>query len=113
MRTAMQLMEERLRNIAVISDMELKHELALKTKELESFPQIYRTSKIAYGENGHDPRVIQKLRTSLRKVNELEAKQNTMKLKHDSKVELLNKKILHFLNEKLSTEKQLSELSEA
>jgi len=111
MRTSMQLMEERLRNMTTISDMELKHELSLKAKEEEVMPQIYRTSSNERYEN--DPRIIEKLRASLRKVNELETKQNSMKRKYDSKVELLNKRIQHYLNEKLQTEKQLNGLTEA
>merc|ERR1719357_1819725 len=85
------------------------------TKEgvTESIKIIGDLPKIYYGEGGVDPKIIQKLRSALRKVVELENRNETVKNHHKSELELMKLKTEHYLNEKIHAEKQLRELSEA
>jgi len=113
MRTAMRLMEERVRNQETSNRMEQQEESAMKTSKTGTEFNIYQTSKMDFSIEGTDHDIAEKLRASLGKINELEMQQTIMMHKHDSKVELLNKKIDHYESEKLGSKRQIDDISEA
>jgi len=112
MRTAMQLMEERVRNQETTNKMEQQQELATKTNKTSTESELFQTAKTDFTNDGTNRDIAEKLRASLRKINELEMQQTTMMHKHDSKVELLNKKIEHYESERLASKRQIDDLSE-
>jgi len=65
---------------------------------------------IVYGQDGVDPKIIHKLRASLRKIAELEMKQKNIQYQHNSEVEHLKMKMQHHVNEKTKTQKQLTDI---